>query len=105
MLDYPIQTADDASTMETSTTLFDFLIKRLEKGGHADAVSLKQRLHQINLSLQTIDSGLAPHFREEGISIILEGSQNGFVLPFIEMLPVCKVEMLLSALAAMHKQL
>jgi hypothetical protein len=105
MLDYPIQTADVASTMETSRTLFDSLIKRQEKGVHANAVALKQRLHQINLSLQTIDSGLAPHFREEGISIILEGSQKGFVLPFIEMLPVCRIEVLLSALAAMHKEL
>ncbi len=105
MLDYPIHKEDVTPAMETTATLFDFLIKRLEKGGHANAVSLKQRLHQINLSLQATDSEVAPQFREEGISIILEGSQKGVILPFIEMLPVCRVEVLLSALAAMHKEL
>ncbi len=104
-LGYPTQTADVTPAMEASTALFAFLIKRLEKGGHADAVSLKQHVHQINLGLQTIDSELAPHIREEGISIILEGSQNGVVLPFIDMLPVCRVGVLLSTLAAMHQEL
>jgi hypothetical protein len=105
MLDYPLQTADVTAARETSTALFAFLVKGLEKEGHADTVSLKQHVHQINLSLQTIDSELAPHIREEGISIILEGSQNGVVLPFRDMLPVRRFEVLLSTLAAMHQEL
>ncbi len=105
MLDSPIQKADNTSAMEIRTALFDFLIKRLENGGDAEAVSLKHRLHRINISLQTIDCELAPHFREEGNSIILDDARNGVPLPFTEMLPVSRVQVLLSALSALHNTL
>ncbi len=105
MLDSPIQKADNTSAMEIRTALIDFLIKRLENGGDAEAVSLKHRLHRISISLQTIDCELAPHFREEGNSIILDGARNGVPLPFTEMLPVSRVQVLLSALSALHNTL
>ncbi len=105
MLGYPGQKADGTPAMATSTTLFDFLVKYLEIRGHADENSLKQHLHQININLQAIGPGSVPIFREEGSSIILEGSQGGAILPFMEMPPVRRIEMLLSALAATYKSL
>ncbi|GEM_PF-3040631 len=101
----PFNKTDNTLSDAVNSALFDLLIKPQRGKDHADEVSLQQRLQQVNLNLRTKNSVLTPHFRLEGSSIVLEGMQNSAAISLAELQPIYRLEVLLPALAALHREL